>query len=187
LIKPVRITSREKLLDILKRGEKHYSHCVSIGSPGSPRLKELKKHFRKVLFLRFHDIDRNEDMPGDQHPRPPRIQHIRRAVRFFEKTIEKADGYNIHCHAGVHRSVAIGLIYLHLMHGTDEKAKDALLKVHPLPLPNRKMIRDFDSIRGSNLEQITEELYQRFRDNFYDEISIDQDDYLEELDSAVEQ
>jgi predicted protein tyrosine phosphatase len=181
---PVQIVSRYKLDEILESGGKRYSHCISIGDPGEAEPPAVRDAFEEVLRLQFHDIDEKGDMPRDERPRPPRMQDIRKIVRFLRDAEGSASGFTIHCHAGVHRSVAAGLIALYLMHGTEAKAREELLKIKPMPLPNRKMIRLFDRKYGANLSEVTEKLWQRLGDFLSGRLEIDQDDYLDELESA---
>jgi predicted protein tyrosine phosphatase len=183
-IVPVQIVSRYRLDEILENGGKRYSHCISIGDPGEAEPPAIRSAFEKVLRLEFHDINEKSDMPKEECPRPPRKRDIGKIVRFVRGADGSASGFTIHCHAGVHRSVAAGLIAFFLMHGTEASARDELLKVKALPLPNRKMVRLFDRHYGANLSEVTEGLWRRLSDFLAGKLEIDQDDYLDELESA---
>lgn len=90
----------------------------------------------------------------------------------------------MHCHAGVHRSTAVGLALLYLETGSEKAVAAELLRLKPLPMPNRRLVRLFDRILGSRLAEQTEALWTRARDYLEDRIRIDPDDYLEELEEA---
>jgi predicted protein tyrosine phosphatase len=120
-------------------------------------------------------------MPRKDHPKLVRLKDIKKIIRFYEKTKKKANGYTVHCHAGVHRSTAAGLILLFLIYNSEEKAIEELLVIHPLPMPNERMISLFDKHRGSNLKKGVLELHKRLKLFLNDEIEIKRDDFLEEL------
>ena len=175
-MKGLQIFSRDKLAQIIALGDKHYNCCISIGDK-EDRLEEICDKFDHVLRLKFDDIiEKNEFQK-----RLPKKSHIRKVVRFYNKTKDLADGYTIHCYAGVHRSVAVGLILLYLMTGSESEAKEKLLKIKGLPLPNKRMIDIFDHMFKTNLKKESDELWQRGLDFMSDKIKINIDDYLEEL------
>lgn len=181
---PVQILSRYDLEDRIQDGRRLYSHCISITDPDVPLKVDLAPAFRAVLTLRFHDIDRRSDMPKEDRPRLPMPSDARKVVEFFRATRPEATGYTVHCHAGVHRSTAVGLALLYLETGSEKAAAAELLRLKPLPMPNRRLVRLFDRLLGSRLAGETESLWNRARDYLEDRICIDPDDYLEELEEA---
>lgn len=159
------------------------SHCISIVDPGEDMDGASLADFQRVLHLRFFDIEDGTKATKQERRHLPRARHIRRAVRFFNRFHEEADGFTIHCHAGVHRSTGIALVLIYLQLGDEHKAMEKLVRIHPLPLPNRRMIRIADQILGSDLSAVADQLWVRGERFLRDEISIDGDDYLEELPS----
>ena len=179
---PIQILSIYSLAEKMKNKEKLYSLCVSITDP-EPPVKNLnyKNFFKKTCRLCFHDIDKLSDMPKQDKPKLVQPRHIKKAVRFYRKNIHNADGFTIHCHAGVHRSSAVGLIYLYLSSCSEQSAADELLRLRPLPMPNRRMILLFDQLYNTDLSIHVENMWQRGRDYLEGKIEIDADDYLEDL------
>jgi len=180
-ILPIQIFSVYKLQEIINEGGHHYSHCISIGDPETKEPNDIQKAFVKVLRLNFHDIDKKSDMPAENSPVTPKMQDIRKVITFFNRTKKEATGYTIHCHAGVHRSVAVGFIILYMMYGSVERANEELIRIKAFPLPNKRMITLFDKIYKSALKSVLPELERRLKDFLEDRISINHDDYLEEL------
>jgi predicted protein tyrosine phosphatase len=181
---PVQILSRYDLAQKIELGERVYSHCISITDPAEAMPSELLAEFRETLQLQFHDIERRGDMPGSRRPRLVRRRHLKRVLRFYNRTRASATGYTVHCHAGVHRSTAVGLALLYLELGSEAAAAEELLRLKPLPMPNRRMVRLLDSILGSDLARDTERLWSRARDFLDGNTNINSDDYLDELESA---
>jgi len=156
--------------------------CISILSPGDPEILGIRTHFTEVLKLRFHDIEAKNDLPKGSRPVLFSRRHLRRLIRFYHRIKRLgAETLTIHCHAGVHRSTAVALILLYLDTGDPHLAKSMLISARAIPLPNRRVIRVFDQAHGTNLMEIVDELYDRFRAYVHDEIQINRDDYLEEL------
>jgi len=158
---PVQILSRYDLEFRARDGGRLYSHCVSITDPGEPLAFELAPIFEAVLRLRFHDIDRRSELPKEDKPRLPLLSDARKVIEFFRSTRPVARGYTVHCHAGVHRSTAVGLALLYLETGSEAAAAAELLRIKPLPMPNRRLIRLFDRALGSRLELENEALWSR--------------------------
>lgn len=182
--RPIEILSIYKINEKIKEQGRLYSHCISISdSKDDEPCLDPHHNFTEVLELRFHDINTKSDMPRDQHPKPPSKMTIRRLVKFLRRTSATATGFTIHCHAGVHRSVAAGFIGLFLMTHDSISAKDELIRIKAIPLPNKRMISLFDRMYNVELSIPTRELYERCQDFLTDKIQIDQDDYLDELDS----
>jgi len=177
----IQIFSKENLNHRIKNGYKHFNSIISIGSPYVQGIQDLDDYFENVLRLQFHDINYKSEMPRKDHPKLVRLKDIKKIIRFYEKTKNNTDGYTVHCHAGVHRSTAAGLILLYLIHNSEKKAIEELLAIHPLPLPNKRMIFLFDKYMKSNLTEGVLELLKRFKLFLNDEIEIKRDDYLEEL------
>ena len=159
----------------------HYSHCISIGSPGIKEPENIRNEFKKVLRLEFHDINRKKEKPKEENPVTPKMKDVRKIINFYNKTKNTADGYTIHCHAGVHRSVAAGYMLLYLMSNSVEYAKNELIRIKAFPLPNKRMIELFDMINNSTLSAELPGFEQRIKDFLDSKIEINHDDYLEEL------
>ena len=184
---PIQIFSIYKINDVIENQGRLYSHCISIFDPNENLFSLSENHsFQKILTLKFHDISTRADMTKDMRPLPPNRRLIKKIVNFYSKTSDIASGYTIHCHAGVHRSVATGLIGFYLMRQNEKWAMNELLKIKALPLPNKKMISLFDQMYDTNLTSVTEELYTRCRDFLESRIEINRDDYLDELDVVEE-
>jgi predicted protein tyrosine phosphatase len=160
-----------------------YSHCISITDPGEDMDGASLAQFQRVLHLRLYDIEDETRATREERRHLPGARHIRRAIQFFNRFGTEADGFTIHCHAGVHRSTAIALVVIYLQLHDETKAMEELVRIHPLPLPNRRMIQIADQILRSNLAQVADQLHVRAERFLRDEISIDGDDYLEELPS----
>lgn len=95
-----------------------------------------------------------------------------------------ASGYAVHRHARARRSTAAGLTLLYLESGSEERVATELLRVKPLLLPDRRLIRLFDHELGSRLASIAENLWPQARDYLKGRIRNDPDDYLDELESS---
>ena len=178
----IQILSVYRINEMIVNRDRLHSHCISISDPEDDGQYLNPNHgFSDVLQLKFHDIDAKKELPRDLHPKPPNRRIILRIVEFFAGNSSTATGFSIHCHAGVHRSVAAGLIGLYMMSHDSDLAKEQLVRIKPLPLPNRRMVRLFDRLYGTDLSRVTAELYERCDDFLADRIHIDQDDYLDEL------
>jgi len=182
-ILPIEIFSVYKMEEKLQLGSRMYSHCISIRSPGSNVL-DFKNRSVSVLLLVFNDIYSKKDIPNDLTVKPPNMTSIKKIVKFYEDTKNSATGYTIHCHAGVHRSVAVGMILLFLMNNSIEFVRDEIIKVKAFPLPNRKLLELFDRHYNSNLSSLIPEFNERLSKFLSNDIQISIDDYLEELESV---
>lgn len=177
----VQIVGEKQLEEILKLDMPHFNCCISIGNPGDLMLKEIKNKFKTYLRLEFHDIDKKEDLPKSENGKPASLNDIKKIINFYNLTKNKVDGYTIHCHAGVHRSVAVGLGILYLIYGSEERVLKEYYKLRPLGLPNKNIINLFDKVLNSNLKKICTLMWKKMRDFLDGKITINHDDYLEEL------
>lgn len=159
--------------------------CISILSPDSPDIPELREFFPELLRLRFDDITDVSEHVEEYKPILFSKSHLRKIFRFYRRIKKRGiRKLTIHCHAGVHRSTAIGLIILYLETRSLERAKEEIIRARTIPLPNKRIISLFDEKYHTNLMWAAEELDARFRSYVHDEISIDRDDYLEELEQV---
>jgi predicted protein tyrosine phosphatase len=165
-------------------GEFLHSHCISITDPAHDMPADALAGFVEVLPLCFYDIEDTEKASYDERRFLPEMDHIQQVVGFYERVREETDGFTIHCHAGVHRSTAVGLVILYLECQDESLAKQLILKTHPLPIPNRRIIKLADQVLSSNIGSVAEELRERARKFMKDEIEIDRDDYLPELEQT---
>lgn len=99
-----------------------------------------------VLEIQFHDVESHSEYY--QHPTMQDAQNI---VDFIMSTKGKltSDSWLIHCHYGISRSTACGLLLCALTYGIDN-AHDALLNVAPRAAPNTLLCEYFDQICGFN-------------------------------------
>lgn len=181
---PVEVLSVYRLQERLEGGGRLYSHCLSIGDPGEIPPKLDRGHFAGILRLEFHDICSFRDLPREEKPRAPRVGDIRKILAWYEATKGQATGYTVHCHAGVHRSVAAGMMLLYLMTGSVDFVREEIVRIKAFPLPNRRMIELFDRETGAGLGRLEEGFNARLRGFLEGEVEVDPDDYLEELDPA---
>ena len=157
-------------------------YCVSILSPHISDIRNIRRHFRKVLRLRFHDITAPDEPVDAGKPVLFSDRHLKRLVRFYNSIRDERDAViTVHCHAGVHRSTAVGLILLYLDTRDYMTAEEGILQARAIPLPNRRVISVFDRVYGTDLMRVADSLEKRFRAYVRDEIAINQDDYLDEL------
>ena len=181
---PVQILSRYSVIEKARLKEFMHTHCISITDPGHDMQPDALAGFSEVLPLRFYDIEDVESASPDERSFLPEVKHIEQIVGYYERVRADADGFTVHCHAGVHRSTAVGLVLLDLQGREESLAKDLLLRAHPLPIPNRRLIGCADQVLSSDLSTVAEELRKRALKYIRDEIDIDRDDYLPELEQA---
>jgi predicted protein tyrosine phosphatase len=156
--------------------------CISILSPDSPDIPEIRECFPELLRLRFDDITDESEHAEEYKPVLFSKSHLRKILRFYRRIKKRGiRKLTVHCHAGVHRSTAVGLIILYLETKSLARAKEEIIRARAIPLPNKRVISLFDQRFNTNLIQAAEELDARFRSYVHDEITIDRDDYLEEL------
>jgi predicted protein tyrosine phosphatase len=181
---PIEIISVYRLFEKTANDSPSFSHCIAITDPGEIIDPAMYQQFQEVLHLEFHDIVKKSDLPIEDHPCTPKMAHVDKLIKFLSKTSDYATGYTIHCHAGVHRSVAAGLIALYSMFNSEESAFEAILKIKAFPLPNKQMIKLFDKRTHANLSQLLPIFEKRLRDFLSGTIQVDHDDYLEMLDAV---
>ncbi len=179
---PVEVLSVYRLQERLEGGGRLYSHCLSIGDPGEAPPDLARGHFAGILRLEFHDICSFRDLPREEHPRAPRLADIRKILAWFEASQGKATGYTVHCHAGVHRSVAAAMMLLYLMSGSVDFVREEIVRIKAFPLPNHRMIELFDRETGAGLGILEEGFKGRLMGFLEGKVEVDPDDYLEELD-----
>jgi predicted protein tyrosine phosphatase len=178
---PMKIVSVYKIQEMIEQQDVKYSHCISIGDPGEDKPNDIDCHFKSVLRLNFHDISSKNELPSEEHPVLPSYIDILRIIAFYYLTRRQSKGYIIHCHAGVHRSVAAGIILLFLMSRSISRTRFEIIKLKALPLPNKRMLRIFDRIEHVHTLVFVKEFEKRMRDFLENKIEINADDYLEEL------
>lgn len=179
---PIEIFSVYLLNEKIKNRSSFYSHCISIMDPGELDPPMIHDHFEEVLTLRFHDINKLSELPSEENPCTPKMKDIDKIIKFYNRTYSCANGYTVHCHAGVHRSVATGMMLLYLMNNSNEYVYNEILKVKAFPLPNKRMIKLFDKRMTSKLYELGPILDKRIIDFLKGKIQVNLDDYLEELD-----
>jgi len=178
----IEVLSVYSIIERLKNSSRIYDACISIGDPGFIAPEGLKENVKYLLELRFHDINRKNELDRNQNTKLPSRYDIKKIIDFYNDTREKCNGYTIHCHAGVHRSVAVAMIILYMMNPDLEYVKNRISKIKAFPLPNKKMLNTFDRINKSSLSSLIIPFENRIRDFLEDKLEIDKDDYLEELD-----
>ena len=194
----VQIFGQRELDTWIREGGDTCSHLLSIVNPEAARLRTgeearmpplFRKHFQKICRFRYYDVERKDQLNVNQKKRIPEKRDVRRAINFFRRTREKADGYTIHCWRGISRSAGIALGYLYLIHGDEGRAPKELLKIRPLAVPHRGTVGFFDDLLGSHLSPYAENFYQRSLEEmkaaFMEEIE-NGDALLEELESLDE-
>jgi predicted protein tyrosine phosphatase len=190
MIRPpgVQIFGQLELLEHLEAGGGHYSHCISIGNPGrgfgrpdTVEPPELRRHFRRVLRLAFYDVE----AVGQLGAMRPRRSDVRRVIRFFRRTRAEADGYALHCWAGVSRSTAVGLGLLYLVTGSERDAGDILRRIRPGAVPHRAIVRYFDELLGCRLTPVSDAIRAEKLEKMRRELDLSGDALLEELPGAA--
>lgn len=104
-----------------------------------PRGLDTVEH---VLEIQFHDVEHESDIYTY-----PTLQDAQTIVEFIMSTKGKLtnDSWLIHCHYGISRSTACGLLLCALTYGIDN-ARDELVKVAPRAAPNTLLCKYFDQI-----------------------------------------
>jgi predicted protein tyrosine phosphatase len=182
--KRFRVDSKHALKAKLERGDIRGGYCISILNPDEPEIPGLFDAFHRVLRLRFLDIDSPKQHVGPGEAIMFSPEDLRKIINLYRDFIEdeQARIMTVHCHAGVHRSTAVALIMLSLHYEDPELAMEELIRIRALPLPNRHIIKTAERELNLVLMPTVDDLYRRFRSFVDDEISIDADDYLDELD-----
>jgi anti-anti-sigma factor len=154
----IRICSENDLIELLARGESHYSHCISIGNPDQRIPEIFENSFVEILRLSFYDVDSVDDLVPGQIKKVPEIEDAAKVIDFYKRTSQIANGYEVHCWQGISRSTAVGLCLLKMMGCEDNKIGDLLLKLKPDALPHKKLVMYFDKLLGSKLTSIGEHI-----------------------------
>lgn len=138
--------SAEELLCHPGRGA-HLRHVISIGDPGESPPIGLDAHPARRLRLEFHDLDLDPPEPWASIYAAPGREDVSQILKFCAAV----DGPTlIHCHAGISRSTAAGLLLLALRlgPGSEDAAANALATVRPHAVPNRRIVALGDELLG---------------------------------------
>jgi predicted protein tyrosine phosphatase len=156
----LQIFSKVLLQEKLDNEEQLFSHCISINDPGSFPLRDPYSFFIRTLRLEFEDVSFNANRgSGKVLPTENTIKEI---VGFYNDTKDEADGYTVHCHAGISRSPAAGLMLLYLDTKSEEQAFSRLLEIKDFCLPNKIMIDIFDGLYGTKLGEYNYRLWKLY-------------------------
>jgi len=155
----LQIFSKDLLQELLDNSEPVFSYCISINDPGSIPLQDMRNAFKRILRLEFEDINFNTTPASGKIM--PNEETIKRIVDFYEETKDEEDGYTVHCHAGISRSPAAGLILLYLDTKSEERAFSRLLEIKDFCFPNKIMIDIFDCIYGTRLAEYNYRLWRQ--------------------------
>lgn len=95
------------------------------------------------------EIDFDDVEVENESYRYPTMQDAQDIVEFITSTLSKSnhDSWLIHCHQGISRSTACGLLLCALTYGLDD-ARHQLLSVRPRAAPNTLICEHFDKICG---------------------------------------
>jgi predicted protein tyrosine phosphatase len=152
----VQVFAEQELLDRIGKGEKFYSHCISIRNPHE-EMPNISSAFKEVLELKFYDITKKDRLPPAEYPLPSQ-EDVERIIQFVRDTRNSATGYTIHCLHGHSRSTATALGILYMFLGNEVDASRHLRKIHPDTklTPNLCLLEHFDHFLGSRLVPIGE-------------------------------
>jgi predicted protein tyrosine phosphatase len=149
--------------------------------------KVFRQMFTSILRLEFYDVEEKRHLGRIRPKRVPEKRDVKKIIRYFEKTRDRATGYTIHCWRGVSRSAAVGLIVLYLIHRDEQKAARELIRIRGEAAPHRRLVEYFDEIMGTGLSGYSRELWKEkmhaLREWFYREID-NGDALVEELESV---
>ncbi|MFW5890816.1 MAG: hypothetical protein ACOCUI_01200 [bacterium] len=182
----IQILGQHELEKHINKGGKVYSHLISIGNPGKGRKnrpdhilpKLFKQTFKSILRLEFYDVESKSHLVKGQKKRIPQKRDVKKIIRYYNKTKNRATGYTIHCWRGIARSTAVGLIILYLMYKDEQKAAQKLAKIRRQAMPHKGMIEHFDNIMGTNLSNSREKLWKERIEIIRKEL---EEDLIEEL------
>lgn len=141
-------------------------YVVSLPDPGTEdEPLALPPSARKILQLRFHDVDDIEMLaPQFRKCRAPQPEHIMDIIRFFDAIASDEAGGDdqfailCHCESGLSRSAASAIIGLSRLGYDAPTAFDIVCHANPQSLPNRRMLRIADAIfQNTNLQRIAED------------------------------
>lgn len=179
---PVQVMGQNELIEHLKSGGKHHSHCISIGNPrgfftrtGPDKSvpEVFRTYFKKILRLSFYDVEEKRNLTWRQLPRRiPKRSDVKRLIRFFQKTQPYASGYTIHCWQGVSRSTAAALAYLYMITKSEDEAKRILMEHRPEAGPHQKLVKWFDEELGCNLTRVADEIRKERFDRWRKELEM---------------
>jgi predicted protein tyrosine phosphatase len=141
-------------------------YVVSLPDPGTEKEPlPLPRNSRKVLQLRFHDVDDVEMLsPQYRKCRAPQKEDVEEIIRFFNEINEEEAGRDdrfailVHCESGLSRSAASAIIGLTCLGYDAKTAFEIVCEANPHSLPNRRMLRIADAIfQNTHLYQIAED------------------------------
>lgn len=121
---------------------------ISIGDPGGEHLPGIEI-VPLNLRLEFYDLNKSDHKPDCILATREDIAKI---IQFIDSIFDKTSHLLIHCHAGISRSTAVGLIvwaYL-LGDGKEEEALANVLAAQPYAMPNRLLIQLADEMLHRN-------------------------------------
>jgi predicted protein tyrosine phosphatase len=159
---PILVFGELELAELVRSGQSLPDHLISIGNPGVPWKRqepgtflhpEFRGAFRRILRLDFHDVSDRYRFRFPLLARIPEPRDARRVINFWRRTRSEASGYVVHCWAGVARSTATALALLYLETGSEAEAARRLREVRPQAQPNMLLVRHFDRLLGSSLEE----------------------------------
>lgn len=176
----VEVYGENELVARLMAGEPHYRTCISIGnprpllrapSPGESLHPLIRDSFDRVLRLSFYDLEEAIELPGQGRlSRIPSHRDAQKALRFFEATKGRTDGWTVHCWAGISRSTAVALALLYRITGDEAEAARRLVAIRPEAMPNHRLVQAFDGLMGSDLSGLLEEVYRERQDSLREEL-----------------
>lgn len=160
----IEIFGQDELITHIQQGRKVFSHCISISNPpeppgdyhGTPDI--IRDAFFNTLELEFWDY--NWDGVTENKYRFVEKSDIYRIVEFISKTKSYANGYTIHCRAGVSRSTAVALCVLHQLSGNEKFAAQTVLSKRPIAQPLRRVVKLYDEIYHSYLLSYAEKIHE---------------------------
>ena len=154
----IEVYGENELIDSIRKGKKHFSHCISIGNPDQPVPEVIKGHFTDVLRLSFYDVPSVDILSLGQIKRIPELQDAKAVIDYYNKTKNFATGYTIHCWQGVSRSTATAMAILYLDEIKEENLKNVLLSIRPEASPHSLLTSFFDQILNTQLSKIGNEI-----------------------------
>ena len=180
------ITSIPLAKKLLQEPGNRFDAFVSITDPGyGSLLTGTDNPFGKFyLKQEYNDIDPDFEknfgfsiystLEGKILPSKQKVEEL---IEFFQLVFSsfESPAILIHCHQGISRSVASGLIALYLYYKDENLAAQKLVEIRPQAMPNGSVVRYADEILGTNLFAHAKEisanriaLYQCVNDTFSD-------------------
>ena len=182
----IQVFGQDELEERIKNGNKVYSHLISIGNPGikpQPDIlipKIFKSAFTSILRFRFYDATKKEQLgPKQRIKRIPNKKDVKKLIKYYQKTKNKATGYTIHCWRGISRSTAMAYILLYLIYKDEKIASDELISIRRNAMPNRLIISIFDELYDTNLSEFNKTIFKSRIERMRQELS----NTVEELES----